>query len=81
LTPAISADMTRFLLGRSRRYIPIAGEPQTAAIVTAPGAVDGWNAMVPPGYSPDILHNRIAASNALGIVATTAMRLCKMSGE
>lgn len=74
MTPAISADITRFLLRRSRRYLPIAGEPGTAAIVTAPGAVAGWNSMLPPGCSPDILHNRIAACNALGIVATTAMR-------
>jgi len=74
LTPAITADMVRFLLGRSRHYVPIVGEPGTTAIITAPGAVDGWNSMVPPGYSPDVFHNRIAASNALGIVATSATR-------
>jgi pimeloyl-ACP methyl ester carboxylesterase len=74
LMPAITADIVRFLLGRSRRYVSIVGEPGTAAIVIGPGAVAGWNSMFPPGHSPSTFHNRIAASNALGIVATSAMR-------
>jgi pimeloyl-ACP methyl ester carboxylesterase len=74
MTPAITADVTRFLLRLPRCYIPIVGEPGTAAIVTAPGAVAGWESMFPPGHPADVFHNRIAASNAMGIVGTSAMR-------
>ena len=74
MTPAITADVARFLFRLPRRYIPIVGEPGSAAVVTASGALDGWNSMVPPGYSASVFHNRIAASNAMGIVATSATR-------
>jgi dienelactone hydrolase len=74
MTPAITADITRSLLGRSRRYIPIIGKPGTLAVVTAPGALEGWNTMVSPGLPPETLDNRIAAANAMSIVRTTATR-------
>jgi dienelactone hydrolase len=74
MTPAITEDITRFLLRRSRRYIPIIGKPGTLAVVTAPGALEGWNTMVSPGLPPETLDNRIAAANALSIVRTTATR-------
>jgi pimeloyl-ACP methyl ester carboxylesterase len=74
MAPAITADITRALLGRPRRYIPIIGEPGTLAVVTAPGALAGWNGMLSPGLPPETLDNRIAAANAMSIVRTTATR-------
>ena len=71
LTPAIAADGLRALSGRDRRYVPIVGRPGGFALVTAPGAEAGWHSTVPPGAGFD---NRIAASDALGLVATSALR-------
>jgi pimeloyl-ACP methyl ester carboxylesterase len=73
MTPAISADVTRVLLRLPRRYIPIAGQPGTAAIVKTPDAMAGWNSMFPADHPQTPLHNRIAAINALGISRTSAM--------
>jgi pimeloyl-ACP methyl ester carboxylesterase len=70
LTPAIIEDAVRGLTRRARRYVPIAGPPGSLAMVTAPGALDGWNSTVPPGGSFD---NRIAAADAVSIIATSAL--------
>jgi hypothetical protein len=51
LTPE---DALRALTRRDRRYVPIVGPPGSLAMVTAPGALDGWNAAVPPGGTFDI---------------------------
>jgi dienelactone hydrolase len=71
LTPAVLADAARFLLGRERRYVPIVAPPGATAVVTVPGALDGWNSTTPPGA---IFDNRIAAANAIGLATVTATR-------
>lgn len=71
LTPAIVEDAMRALARRPRRYVPIVGTPGGIAMVTAPGALDGWNSTVPEGKTFD---NRIAAADALAMVATSALR-------
>lgn len=71
LTPAIVADAWRAATGRGRRYVPIVGAPGSDAIVIAPGAEAGWNSTVTPGARFD---NRIAAADAIAMVATSALR-------
>lgn len=74
LTPAITEDLLRRLLGRERRYIPIVGEPGTSAMVTVAGALAGWNSTVPPGGRFD---NRIAAADAAALVTASALRVAR----
>jgi len=71
LTPAIVEDAVRAVVRRGRRYVPIVGQPGSLAMVTAPGAEAGWNSTVPPGFQFD---NRIAAADAVAMVATSALR-------
>lgn len=71
LAPAIVEDAVRAVTRRDRRYVPIVGAPDALAMVTAPGALEGWNSTVPPGYAFD---NRIAAADAVAIVTTSALR-------
>jgi pimeloyl-ACP methyl ester carboxylesterase len=71
LSPAVVADVARLLLGRRRRYVPIVAAPGGTALVTVPGALDGWNSTTPPGAMFD---NRIAAANAFGLATVTATR-------
>jgi fermentation-respiration switch protein FrsA (DUF1100 family) len=74
LTPAITADVVRATLGRSRRYIPIVGRPGDLAVVVSPGALEGWNGTISPGAPESAFVNELAAANAIGLVATTATR-------
>ncbi|WP_243858098.1 alpha/beta hydrolase [Mycobacterium sp. DL440] len=71
LTPAIVEDVVRAAARRGRRYVPVVGPPGGFALVNAPGAEAGWNSTVPPGAGFD---NRIAAADALGLVAISALR-------
>jgi pimeloyl-ACP methyl ester carboxylesterase len=71
MTPAIVEDVLRMLTRRGRKYVPIVGAPGTRAVVTADGAQEGWNSMVPPGGRFD---NRIAAADAVAMVSTSALR-------
>jgi pimeloyl-ACP methyl ester carboxylesterase len=71
LGPAVIADAARSLLGRERRYVPIVAAPGATAVVTVPGALDGWNSTTPPGA---VFDNRIAATNAIGLATATATR-------
>jgi hypothetical protein len=71
MTPAIVDDVLRRMTRRGRRYVPIVGPPGGFAMVTVAGAEAGWNSTVPPGGRFD---NRIAASDALAIVTTSALR-------
>jgi pimeloyl-ACP methyl ester carboxylesterase len=70
-TPAILADVLRRSTGRGRAYVPIVGAPGTRAMVTVAGAEHGWYSTVPAGKSFD---NRVAASDVVGIVTTSALR-------
>jgi pimeloyl-ACP methyl ester carboxylesterase len=77
LTPPILEDALRALTRRDRRYVPIVGPPGSLAMVTAPGALDGWNAAVPPGGTFD---NRIAAADAATMITTSALRDARRVG-
>jgi predicted dienelactone hydrolase len=77
LTPAIAEDALRALTRQDRRYIPIVGLPGSLAMVTAPGALDGWNSTVPPGSTFD---NRIAAADAAAMITTSALRDARRIG-
>lgn len=74
LTPAMLDDGARRLLHLSPRYVPIVGPPGSLAVVTVPGAEEGWNGTVSPGGSFD---NRVGASNVLEIAATSAKRAAR----
>jgi pimeloyl-ACP methyl ester carboxylesterase len=71
MTPPIVQDLWRVASGQARRYIPIVGQPGTTAVVTVPGAEEGWNSTAADGA---IFDNRIAAANALGLAVISAKR-------
>lgn len=74
LTPAIVDDLGRRLLGLTPHYIPIVGMPGSAAAVTVPGALDGWNSTVSPGGTFD---NRVGASDVVEIAVTSARHVAR----
>lgn len=71
MAPPIIEDLVRAATGSSRKYIPIVGAPGSTAVVTAPGALQGWNSTAPQDSPFD---NRIAAANALGLAVISAKR-------
>jgi hypothetical protein len=71
LTPATVEDVVRSVTRRGRRYVPIVGPPGSLAMVTAPGALAGWNFTVPPDGRFD---NRIAGADAMAMATTSALR-------
>lgn len=71
MTPPIVQDMVRAAIGSPRKYLPIVGAPGSRAVVTAPGALQGWNSTAPQDSPFD---NRIAAANALGLAVISAKR-------
>ena len=71
LTPFIAEDSLRALTRRRRRHIPIVGPPGATAVVTVPGAEEGWNSTVPPGGH---FENRVTAADAVGLVRASALR-------
>ncbi|MGX9671072.1 alpha/beta hydrolase [Mycobacterium sp. HM-7] len=71
LTPAIIDDAVRAVFRRSRRYVPIVGQPGTVALVTVAGAEDGWRSTVPAGATFD---NRITAVDAALLITRSALR-------
>jgi len=71
MAPPIVDDLARAVTSRNRRYIPIVGVPGSTAVVTAPGALQGWNSTSP---QDSVFDNRIAAADALGLAVTSAKR-------
>ena len=71
MSPPIVEDLARAAIGRNRRYIPIVGAPGSTAVVTAPGALQGWNSTSP---QDSVFDNRIAAADALGLAVISAKR-------
>jgi pimeloyl-ACP methyl ester carboxylesterase len=71
LAPAITQDLLRIVVRSGRRYVPIVGPPGSLAMVTVAGAEAGWRSTVSPGGRFD---NRIAAADAVTMVATSVMR-------
>ena len=62
LTPSIAHDLLKRALRRPRPTIGIVGHSGARALVTSPGAADGWHSVMPPGYQFD---NRATPSVAL----------------
>jgi alpha-beta hydrolase superfamily lysophospholipase len=71
LAPRIVEDALRVSLRRGRRYAAIVGPPGSGAVVTAEGAVGGWDSTVPAGGH---FENRVAAADALGLLWNSALR-------
>ncbi|OHT80434.1 alpha/beta hydrolase [Mycobacteroides chelonae] len=71
LGPPIIEDLLRKAFGRPRRYVPIVGPPGSSALVSADGALAGWESTCPPGHEFD---NRMAAADASTLVFTSALR-------
>ncbi|MFF1957031.1 alpha/beta hydrolase [Streptomyces sp. NPDC058220] len=71
LAGPITSDLIRAALRLPRRYVPLVDDPGKTAIVTVPGAKDGWYGMVPPGASFD---NRVTASVGFELVKLNASR-------
>jgi pimeloyl-ACP methyl ester carboxylesterase len=47
-------DMGRSRFGLSAHRIPIVGKPGTLAMITAPGAFDGYASLAPPGFVNEV---------------------------
>jgi len=71
LAGPIADDLLRAVLRLPRRYIPIVGAPGTTALVTTPGAEQGWYGMVPAGAWFD---NRVAAAVGARLITLDASR-------
>ncbi|MFJ2645318.1 alpha/beta hydrolase [Streptomyces sp. NPDC087420] len=71
LAGPIAVDLIRAVLRLPRRYVPLVDDPGRTAIVTVPGAKDGWYGMLPPGASFD---NRVTASVGFELVRLNASR-------
>ena len=71
LAGPVVGDLIRSVLRLPRRYVGIVDEPGRTAIVTVPGATQGWHTMVPPGVEFD---NRVTAATALELVGLNAAR-------
>jgi pimeloyl-ACP methyl ester carboxylesterase len=71
LSPAIASDVVRAALRLPRRYLLIVGQRGSDAVVAVPGAEEGWNGTVSPGFA---FTNKIAAANALGLATASALR-------
>jgi pimeloyl-ACP methyl ester carboxylesterase len=69
LAGPITSDLVRSTLGLPRRYVGIVDEPGRTAIVTVPGAKEGWDGMVPPGVEFD---NRVTAAIGLELIRLNA---------
>src|SRR5262245_66273638 len=74
LLPAVIRDSARALAHRPRTYIGIVGEPGALALVTTPGALAGWESVMPDGYRFD---NRVAASAGLEMLLSNAARAAR----
>jgi fermentation-respiration switch protein FrsA (DUF1100 family) len=77
LTSAILEDALRALDPPGPSLRADRGPAGGLAMVTAPGALDGWNAAVPPGGTFD---NRIAAADAAAMITTSALRDARRVG-
>ncbi len=71
LAVPITSDLLRATFRLPRRYIPIVDDPGTEAVVTVPGAKDGWYGMMPEGVSFD---NRVTAAVGAELVMLNASR-------
>ena len=65
LTFPVVSDLVRAAAGRPRRYVPLVGRPCELAFVNQPGALEGWQSVMPAGYEFD---NRITAASGLDML-------------
>ncbi|AJE39088.1 alpha/beta hydrolase [Streptomyces nodosus] len=71
LAAPVVSDLVRRGLRLKRRYVPIVDEPGRTAVVTVPGAKEGWYGMLPPGVDFD---NRVTAAVGLDLLTRNAAR-------
>lgn len=62
-------DAFRALTGREPHYVPIVGERGSAAVITAPGAVDGYDALAGPTW-----RNEVTGRTALEVAFNRPVR-------
>jgi pimeloyl-ACP methyl ester carboxylesterase len=67
----VADDLVRAAFGFPRRYIGIVDDPGRTAVVTVPGAKEGWHSMVPPGIAFD---NRVTAATGVELAVRNAAR-------
>lgn len=65
LTIPVASDLVRAALRLPRRYVPLVGRPGELAFVNQPGALEGWQSVMPAGYDFD---NRITAASGLDML-------------
>jgi cephalosporin-C deacetylase-like acetyl esterase len=63
-------DGARSLVGRSPHHLPIVGVPGSTAIITAPGAVEGYHALAGPTW-----RNEVCARAALEVALNRPTRM------
>lgn len=63
-------DVARALLGRSPHHVPVVGRPGSTAIITSPGAVEGYTALAGPTW-----RNEVCARTALEVAFNRPTRV------
>ncbi len=67
-------DVARSLMGRSPHHLPIVGAPGSTAMITAPGALEGYQALAGPTWRNEVCA-RVALEVALNRPGRMATRL------
>jgi pimeloyl-ACP methyl ester carboxylesterase len=67
-------DAVRAVLRREPHHLPIVGEPGSAAMISAPGAVEGYHALAGPTWRNEVCA-RVALTVAFNRPTRTAFRL------
>jgi uncharacterized protein len=75
LTRAALRDLGRGLTGRAPLLLPIAGAPGSSAVIAAPGALEGYQAIVGPAF-----RNEMRARGVLRIVRNRPVRYAARVG-
>ncbi len=74
MTTPIFSDLFRAFIGLPRRYVQLVGRPGELAFVTVPGALEGWNSVMPKGY---VFDNRITAGSGIESLFYDASKYAK----
>lgn len=72
VTFAAVGDLLNELVGRAPHRVPVVGPPHTTALMTAPDAETGFDALIPPGST---FHEQIPARAGLSILRYRPGRL------
>ncbi|MCE9598694.1 MAG: alpha/beta fold hydrolase [Spirochaetia bacterium] len=74
LTFPILSDIGRQVFGLPRKYVALVGNPGDPAFVTVPGALAGWQSVMPEGYRFD---NRITAASGISTLFYDASKYAR----